>query len=256
MATEHRTQRSDGQAGPPPAAWACGLLLTPAVRAAVAYHSVPAGSPWRQRCDLCNHRLRYPWLSKAFRPRARCEACDGRLGAPPYTVEIGAVLAAAALVVAARPVLETVALAWWAVCALALVFVDAAVHRLPDRLTYPAALGTVGLFGLAAAVEGSTGALVRALLAGLTCAAVFGVLALVLGRQGPGLGDAKLLLSTGAVLGWFGWGAVLAGLFLAFLSQALWAIALLVTRRANRKTHLAMGPFLIAATLVVVALLG
>lgn len=244
-----------GAAPPPsPAWWPAGLLVTPAARAAVAFHSVPATSAWRQRCDSCGDRLRYPWLSRAFLPMARCAGCRARVGAPPFTVELALVAAAVALVIAGRPVLETVALAVWSLFAVVLLFVDAAVHRLPDRLTYPAALLTAVLLGVAAVVGDRGGAWIRAMIAGVATAAVFAALTFALGRRGPGLGDAKLMLSAGAVLGWLGWSALLSGLVLAFFAQGLWAVALLVSRRVSRTSHLAMGPFVIGATVVMIAL--
>jgi leader peptidase (prepilin peptidase)/N-methyltransferase len=44
----------------------------------------------------------------------------------------------------------------------------------------------------------------------------------------------------------------LVGLIAAFFVGGLFAVALLVTRKANRNTHFAFGPFLIVGTLVAV----
>ena len=97
----------------------------------------------------------------------------------------------------------------------------------------------------------------RALVAGIGGMVVFGLLALLLGRRGGyGLGDAKLMLSTGMVLGWIGWPAVVVGLLMAWTAQALLAAALLVTGRASRSTSLAFGPFLIGGALASLVWLG
>ena len=57
---------------------------------------------------------------------------------------------------------------------------------------------------------------------------------------------AALALGTGAALGWYGWPTVLLGTFAGFLLGALYGGALVVVRRAGRKTAIAFGPFLIA----------
>ena len=76
----------------------------------------------------------------------------------------------------------------------------------------------------------------------------FAATTLLLGRRGFGLGDAKLALSVGALLGWYGWPVLLAGLVLAFALSALVGLGLLPARRVRWSTHLPFGPFLIVAT--------
>ncbi|WP_449061758.1 hypothetical protein [Planomonospora algeriensis] len=68
---------------------------------------------------------------------------------------------------------------------------------------------------------------------------------------GMGLGDVKLAASLGTALGWFGWDALLAGAFLGFLAGGLYGGALLVARRANRKSEIPFGPFMIIGTFAV-----
>lgn len=63
---------------------------------------------------------------------------------------------------------------------------------------------------------------------------------------GMGFGDVKLALTAGAVLGWYGWPTLMLGTFAGFLLGALYGGALLVARRADRKTAIPFGPFLIA----------
>jgi leader peptidase (prepilin peptidase)/N-methyltransferase len=232
------------------------LLVSPALRAGIAVHSVAIGQPWRQACDSCGRPFDLRQPSAAFAPAGRCPTCHSRVGAPPYLVETA--LAAAIVLVAAiqpRAGLATVAVAWWAGSAITLAFVDASVHRLPDRLTYPAAAGTVALLCLATAVgTNDVATFSRSIVAGIATSGGFAALTLILGRNGPGLGDAKLLLSTATIMGWFGWGTVFAGLAIAFAGQGIFAVVLLATGRANRVTHLAMGPFLVAGAAVALIL--
>ena len=74
----------------------------------------------------------------------------------------------------------------------------------------------------------------------------------VLSRGDLGGGDVGLGGLLGLYLGWLSYEAILVGLFASFLVGGLFAVALLVTRKANRNTHFAFGPFLIVGTLIAV----
>lgn len=65
--------------------------------------------------------------------------------------------------------------------------------------------------------------------------------------RGLGFGDVKLMLPLGLLFGTFG---ALSLLMLAFIAGGLVAAYLLATRRATLKTAVPFGPFLIAATAV------
>jgi leader peptidase (prepilin peptidase)/N-methyltransferase len=205
-------------------------------------------------------------------PAARCGACGRRVGAPPYLLEAAALVAAGLVAVAVigggwSPG-AAVALAGWAALAVALTFVDLAVHRLPDRLTLPAAVWVLAWLGVTAVGSpAATGTVttgtaagdpdwVRAAAAAVVCGLGFAAVTLVFGARGFGLGDAKMALGVGALLGWLGWTAVVAGLLLAFLGSGLVAAGLLVARRAGRRDTLPFGPFLAAGTLAGLAWVG
>lgn len=231
--------------------WLRALAVTPPLRAAVLVHAVPAGEPWRSSCPDCDTRLPLPG------PSARCPNCRERIGPRPYLLE-ATVLVVAGLVVAAvwggYGGWAAVALAGWAAVAVPLVFIDLAVHRLPDRLTLPAAGWVLAWLGVAALTGG--GAWLRATAAAAACGLGFALFALLPRAMGYGLGDAKLMLSVGALLGWLGWTAVLFGLFLAFLASALVALGLLVTRRIRWRDPVPFGPYLIFGTLVTLVWVG
>ncbi|QOC95064.1 prepilin peptidase [Micromonospora craniellae] len=225
------------------------LAITPLMRYAVARYAAPAEVGSRSGCDACGSpiSLDRPW--PALGPIARCHGCGTRVGAPSGTVELAAVAALAALLLTRPPAAELAAAAWWLAFAIPLVFVDLAVHRLPDRLTWPAAAGTWLLLGVAALTGAGAAPWWRATAAGLGLALFFAVTTLLLGARGFGIGDAKLAVSAGALLGWYGWSLLVVGLLLALVLSGLVALALLISGRARWSSHLPFGPYLVLGTL-------
>ncbi|GAB3499441.1 prepilin peptidase [Flexivirga sp.] len=133
----------------------------------------------------------------------------------------------------------------------ALAAIDLDVHRLPDALTLRLAPVAVVIAAVASASTGDWFALLRAVLAGAALGAAYLVLLLVSrGGAGLGLGDVKLALGIGTLLGWFSWSAVLSGTLIGFILGGLWAAGLLITRRATRQTYIAFGPFMIGGTVL------
>ncbi|SCL46828.1 prepilin peptidase [Micromonospora yangpuensis] len=224
------------------------LAVVPLLRLAVVRHAVPAGVGWRVGCDGCGAPVGLDRPLPALGPAARCGGCAARVGAPPGMVEAGLVAALAVAALVGGSVPETLALLWWLGWVLPAVLVDVAVHRLPDRLTYPAAAGTWALLGLAAWSGAGGQAWLRATAAGLVLGLFFAATTLLLGRRGFGLGDAKLALGVGLLLGWYGWATMLGGLLLAFLLSATVSLALLLARRVRWSSHLPFGPFLVLGT--------
>jgi leader peptidase (prepilin peptidase)/N-methyltransferase len=168
-------------------------------------------------------------------------------------VLLAAALGAAVTIAGMRP--AAVGFVWVAAAALVLGAVDLAVHRLPDRVTYPAAAVCAAAFAVDAVVLGTWSALLRALLA---AAVAFGVAALAasVSPAGLGFGDVKLLALIGLVLGWVGWRTLAAGVFLGLLTGALIAVALLVTGRAGWRTALPFGPPLLVGAALALAVHG
>lgn len=125
---------------------------------------------------------------------------------------------------------------------VAAIWTDLDAHLLLDVLTWPMA-GSLALIAVTAgAATGQWGRPLTALLSALAVSAVLLVWA-VFGSLG--LGDVKLGLSTGLVLGFAGgWAMVVQGLILALVAAAVAAIVLLVTGR-SRKSYLPLGPALI-----------
>lgn len=66
---------------------------------------------------------------------------------------------------------------------------------------------------------------------------------------GMGFGDVKLAPTLGLALGWYGWPTLVAGTFAGLLLGALAGLTLLATRRADRKTPIPFGPFMLLGAL-------
>ena len=148
---------------------------------------------------------------------------------------------------------ELAALAWLALLAVPLGFIDAAVHRLPDPLTAAACVGALALLAVAALTGHQPGHIGRAAI-GAAALACFYLALSVIRPGGMGLGDAKLAASVGAALGWTGWQALLTGTFAAFALAAIYGGVLLALHRATRTSPLPLGPFILIGALGAIAL--
>ncbi|QWB23773.1 MULTISPECIES: A24 family peptidase [Streptomyces] len=208
--------------------------------------SAPAGEPWRDSCPG-GHALK-GWLGRATCPE--CPEGEGAGYGPrttPLVMATALVCAALAAATGTRPELGV-----WLLLApvgVLLTAVDFRVRRLPDPLTLPFAGAALALLGLTALVPEHAGEWTTALLGSLALGGGYFVLFLI-NPAGMGFGDVKLALGTGAVLGWYGWPTVMLGTFAGFLLGALYGGALVVARRASRKTAIAFGPFLITGALL------
>ncbi|WP_454729226.1 prepilin peptidase [Cellulosimicrobium protaetiae] len=140
----------------------------------------------------------------------------------------------------------------WATPALVLVatagalvaVVDARTHRLPDVMVLPTWFGAVLLLGVAAVGTGDGAALGRALAGGFLGFGAYAALRIAY-PPGLGFGDVKLAGMLATPLAWLGWGELVAGLVLPFVLGGVWALALVVTRRARRDTAVPFGPFMV-----------
>ena len=133
-----------------------------------------------------------------------------------------------------------------------LAAVDAAVHRLPDRVLLPAYPVGMVLLAFAAWRMDDGGPLWRALLAGALLFVLFLAVALVAPTGSLGFGDVKLSGLVGGYLGFLGWNTLLRGMTIAFVSAAVYVLARRLVRRDQHGQLLPLGPTLLFGTLVAV----
>jgi leader peptidase (prepilin peptidase)/N-methyltransferase len=201
--------------------------------------AVGSGDPPRSSCGSCT--ARFPtWV----RAGAAC-----RCGSPPrWTIGIGALATALpAAVLGPAPLLLILLPA--AVLGILLAVIDLRCLRLPDPLVALLAAVTAGPLTIAAVLTGDPGRLGRAALAAGLTGLIHLLIALAPGA-GLGLGDVKLATVLAFTLGFTGWPALVAGLALPHLVNGPIALALLLTRRAGRRTALPLGPALLAGALL------
>lgn len=186
-------------------------------------------------------------------PDAARPVLRGARYVPSLPVILVTALICGALAAATGPRPELAVWLLLAPFAVLLALVDRNVHRLPDQLTLPLAAASAVLLGIAVLLPDDGGSWPTALLGGLVLGACYFVLFLI-NPNGMGFGDVKLALSLGVVLGWYGWLMLFVGAFAGFLFGSLYGLGLMALRRANRKSAIPFGPFMIIGALVGVVL--
>ena len=201
----------------------------------------------RSACDGCGATLAafelVPVLS-ALALRLRCRRCGARIDPVHLVMEVlAAAIGAAGFALAAGPL---AAVGWcllgW--CLLALAVLDARHFWLPDALTLPLAFLGLTLGAYVTGVSMTDRWIGAAIGYGVLMALALGYRAMR-GRDGLGLGDAKLL---GAIGAWAGWHALPLVLLVASTGGLLWALVMAIGGRAvGHETRLPLGTFLCLA---------
>jgi leader peptidase (prepilin peptidase)/N-methyltransferase len=218
-----------------------GVLVT-------RYDSPASALGGRSACDACGIALGaqdlVPLLSWAAL-RGHCRHCGAAVGFFYPLIE-GAALAVAlwsGLIFTGATLWVSCLLGWMLV---ALAAADFKYQLLPDFLTLP-----LIVFGLAATWALAPEFLSQHLIGAATGFAGVVLLRLIYrtvrGREGMGLGDAKLLAAAGAWTGWMGLPSILAIAAVAALIFALWTKG----RHLALADRVAFGPFLAAGFWIV-----
>ena len=232
----------------PVPAWGLALLMAPFVGSfiGVLITRLPVGARVvlaRSACPSCDHALGVrdlvPVLSWAFL-RGRCRHCAASIGLFYPGIELAAVLIAvwAALVLPDALVFAGVILGW---TLLALGVIDRRHEILPDSLTLPliaAGLGVAYWVDPASLPDHAIGAV-----AGFAAFFIIRVAYRAFrGREGLGMGDAKLLAAGGAWVAWPGLSGIVLWAAVAGLAGAL--MGALTGRRVTASDRIPFGPYL------------
>jgi leader peptidase (prepilin peptidase) / N-methyltransferase len=180
--------------------------------------------------------------------RGHCRSCRASFG---YRYPLVEVAVAGLFVAVVLRVGERWADPAYCLLALALVIltdIDLEHRRLPVVVVYPAVAGGAVLLVIAAAGLHDWGAVARAAIGGAAATVGFALI-FFLARGGMGFGDVRLAGLCGMFLAFLGWRYFAVGFFASAVIGGVVGIALLLTRRAGRKTQIPYGPFLAAGTM-------
>ncbi|QTE28011.1 prepilin peptidase [Pengzhenrongella sicca] len=198
-------------------------------------------------CPACGHEIRrrdnvpvLSWLNL----RGRCRDCRAAISPRYPLVELGTAVLFA--LVALRFGVSAAALAYLYLAAIGvcLALIDFDTRRLPDAIVLPSYPVLAVLLAVASWGSGDWPALLRALIGGVVLWAAYFLL-VVAYPAGMGFGDVKLAGLLGAALAWLGWGELAVGGFAAFLLGGVFSVGLLLSGRANRKSGIPFGPWML-----------
>jgi leader peptidase (prepilin peptidase)/N-methyltransferase len=199
-------------------------------------------------CPSCGERIRprdnvpvVSWLLL----RGRCRQCQAPISARYPLVELLTGVVFAVLAARLGPVAELPAFLYLGAIGVALALIDLDVKRLPNAIVLPSYAVAGVLLGAPAVFGHDLGSYLRAVLGMAALFGLYFMLALVY-PAGMGFGDVKLAGVLGLYLGWLGWGELVSGGFLGFLLGGVVGGALMIVRRAGRKSQIPFGPFMLA----------
>lgn len=204
------------------------------------------------RCPGCERRVRprdnipvISWLML----RGRCRHCQAAISRRYPAVEVLTALVFATLGAVIGPRWDLPAFLYLGAAGVALASIDLDVKRLPNVIVLPSYVVAAALLALPAVLNGQSDDYLRAAAGAALLFGVYFALVLVY-PAGMGSGDVKLAGVLGAYLAWLGWGPWGVGAFAGFLFGGLLGGLLMLAGRANRKSAIPFGPFMLAGALL------
>ncbi|MBG6238961.1 leader peptidase (prepilin peptidase)/N-methyltransferase [Mycetocola sp. CAN_C7] len=236
---------------PPSACPGCGSEIK-------AYDNVPVLS-WlalRGKCRSCHEPIsaRYPLVEAGVGVFFAVVAVWWWVAAAPAVstssiAGVGSIIGVSSTSETVASVLILVAFLWLAGVSVSLALIDLDTHKLPNAIVLPSYLVGGVLLAAAGILNGDIDALIRAAVGMAALWAAYFLLAMLY-PGGMGFGDVKLAGVLGIYLGFVGWGALLVGAFAAFFLGGIYAIALLLSKKAGRKSGIPFGPWMLAGAWV------
>jgi leader peptidase (prepilin peptidase) / N-methyltransferase len=221
----------------------------------VPIHRWPRGGtvtePKRSACASCGTliapRDNIPVVSWLLLGR-KCRGCEAPISARYAVVELttGILFGAVAWVWGLDPLLPALLVFTWSLVVATAIDLE---HRIiPNRLTYRLPVVLLPLLVFAAWVDDGWTDLRRGLIAGLAIPLVMFLLSeafrLLRGQSGMGMGDVKLALSIGLVVGYLGGIELVVFAYGSVIAAVVIAFALILTGRAKLASRIPFGPYL------------
>jgi leader peptidase (prepilin peptidase) / N-methyltransferase len=213
--------------------------------------------PKRSACSNCSGPIRAldnipvaSWLVL----RGSCRHCAASISVRYLLVELltGALFGAVAWVWGLAPLLPVLLVFTWSLVVATVI--DLEHHIIPNRLTLRLPFVLLPLLVIAAAVDGSWSDLWRALIAGVAVPGVMLLLSesfrFLRGQAGIGMGDIKLAISLGLVVGYLGGVQLVVFAYASIISAVVIAIGLMLAGRAKLASRIPFGPYLAIGAMV------
>ncbi len=200
-------------------------------------------------CTGCGSRIKgydnVPVLSWVFLG-GKCRTCKSKISVRYPIVELitGIVFGIVAWKFHGSPLSLLVAFLYLAAVSIALALIDLDTHTLPNRIVIPSYFVGALLLGVTGLFSGNFNAIWHAL-AGMAMLGLFYFGLALIYPGGMGMGDVKFAGVLGLFLGYLGWGVLLVGAFSAFVLGGFFALALIISRKANRTSGIPFGPWML-----------
>jgi leader peptidase (prepilin peptidase) / N-methyltransferase len=233
----------------------------------VPIHRWPAGGtvtePKRSSCPSCGTQIRavdnIPVISWILL-KGSCRECDAPISPRYLVVEVitGMLFGAVAWVWGLDPLLPALLVLTWSLVVATAIDLE---HRIiPNRLTFRLPVVLLPLLVFAAAVDGAWPDLLRGIIAAVAVPGVMLALSelfrLLRGQPGIGMGDIKLAISLGLVIGYLGGFELVVFAYATIISAVVIAIVLLLAGKAKLASRIPFGPYLAVGAMVVVLAQG
>lgn len=192
----------------------------------------------RSFCPNCKHQLKFydlfPIFSWLFL-KGRCRYCKEKIS-PRYAIveTLGGAIAVLSVVIYDFSFLALIVFIT-SIILVAITFIDL------DNMIIPNSLIIVLIIPAVISIFVMPDVSIVSHIIGFFCISVPMLLLTLVIDGAFGGGDIKLVAVCGFMLGWY---YVLPAIFIAILLAGIYAIYLLITKKADKKSHFAFGPFL------------
>ena len=205
-------------------------------------------------CPTCGTQIKWydniPIISYVLLLRGKCRKCKTKISWQYPIVEFITGCVFLILYFQHSFSYETYILWFFSAALIAIIFIDIRHYIIPDLITYPGMV--IALICAAFMPDIDLVNMIIGLVVGGSFFLIAGAIGtFVMKKEAMGGGDVKMAAMMGAFLGWK---PLLVAMALAVVICAIYAIVLMITRKANSKCMVPFGPFLAFGSFYVIFL--